>query len=225
MAFPIINPFPDPKNVHIYKLVKHILENFYHPNKPFMIGIAGAGGAGKTTFATNLTKFIGQGRSLAIDLDDYLLSREERGKLEITGYNPRANKLLLARTNVENLKTRISITKPRYDHLTGKVLSEEQASPRDIIIIEGVTTFYPELQELYDLSFFLDASDETQIKSRINRDVQERGYTLEEAIALFKAVQPDYQRYVEPTKASADIICSVDINYVMLPMHIAEHYR
>lgn len=225
MSFAITNPVPDSKNEHVYELVKRVLEKFYCSGEPFVIGISGAGGAGKTTFATNLTKFIGEELSLAIDLDDYLVSREERGKLEVTGYNPNANKLSLARSNLEYLKARKTAMKPRYDHTSGKVLPSEEVKPHEVIIVEGVTTLYPELKELYNLSFFLDASDETQIKSRITRDVKERGYTLEEAIALFKAVQPDYQRYIEPTKSFADIIFAVDTNYIMTPTHIAGRFR
>ena len=192
MGFKVRNSIPDKKNECVYLIIKRVLELQKIEERPFFIGISGAGGAGKTTFANNLTRFIGERKSLAIDLDDCLISREERGKLEITGYNPLANRLSMARKNIEELSCKQSIMKPRYDHSTGKVLPDEQLKSKSVIIIEGVTTFYPELNELYDLGFFLDASDETQIKSRINRDVNERGYSLEEALALYKAVQPDY---------------------------------
>lgn len=215
----------DIKNRHIYLLVKHLLENHLEGESIKLFGISGAGGAGKTTFAGNLTKFLGIKNSLAIDLDDYLISREERSKLEITGYNPRANKLALARANFTDLIGNKAIRKPRYDHSTGKVLSDENVNPNKIVIVEGVTTLYPELREIYDISFFLDASDETQIKSRITRDVAERGYTLDEALELFKATKPDYQRFIEPTKEFADIVLGVNIDYIMTPTHIATRFR
>ncbi len=75
------------------------------------------------------------------------------------------------------------------------------------------------------MSFFLDAPNETQIKSRITRDVNERGYTLEEALKLFHTIQPDYKRFVEPTKDFADIVYHVDIDYIMTPIHIAKRFR
>jgi len=214
----------DIKNTRIFQLVETILKNHYTKG-PFLIGISGAGGAGKTTLAKNLCEFIGEKYSLTIDLDDYLISRQERGKLEVTGYNPIANKLHVAHNNLEGLRLGNKIKKPKYDHRTGEILPEEEVEPKDIIIAEGVTTLYPELRELYNLSFFLDAPNETQIKSRITRDVIERGYTLEEAIALFHAVQPDYKRFIEPTKAFADIVVHVSIDYIMTVAHIADRFR
>lgn len=215
---------PDAKNSHTYKHFATILPKS-QSDHVFLVGIAGAGGAGKTTYANNLCKFIGAENALAIDLDDYLISRKDRGKLEITGYNPDANKLHLARQHLETLACGKAIRKPTYDHRTGELGPEQDVKPKRIVIFEGVTTLYPELRELYDCSFFLDAPDETQIKSRITRDVKERGYTLEEALKLFHAVQPDYRRFVEPTKAFADIICHVSPEYVMTVTHCAERFR
>ena len=224
MAIIINGKITDIKNTHIFQLVETILKKHYI-NNPFLIGISGAGGAGKTTFAKNLCEFIGEEYSLTIDLDDYLISRQERGKLEVTGYNPVANKLHLEHNNLEDLKLRNKIKKPKYNHRTGEILPEEEVKPKEIIIAEGATALYPELRELYNLSFFLDAPNETQIKSRITRDVIERGYTLDEAIALFHAVQPDYKRFVEPTKAFADIIFHVSIDYIMTVTHIKDNFR
>lgn len=216
---------PDAKNEQVYILVRKLLDSYFVGDGKKLFGISGAGGAGKTTFASNLIKFFGAENSIAIDLDDYLISREERSKLEITGYNPRANKLALAREHLIALKSNKTVKKPIYDHSTGKVLPDGEVKPKNIILVEGVTTLYPELRELYDLSLFLDASDETQIKSRITRDVAERGYTLEEALDLFKAIKPDYQRFVEPTKKFADIVLSINTHYIMTPTHVDSRFR
>ncbi|MFH0870449.1 MAG: hypothetical protein V1866_05330 [archaeon] len=220
---PIIE-IPDPKNARAFEIVRTAVSRL-RQNRPFVIGITGAGGAGKTTFGNNISLYYGRDNCVSIDLDDYLLSREERGKLEVTGYNPQANKLFLAKENIEYLVTGKTISKPRYDHSTGKVLSDEQITPKSIIVIEGVTTLYPELRDLSDISFFLDALEETQIQSRIERDVKTRGYTREQALILFKTVQPDYLRFIEPTKESASVIFQVGIDYIMRPIHILEKLK
>lgn len=218
------NPVPDPKNSEAFDLVRWAVERF-KTSKPYLIGITGAGGAGKTTFGKNIEKYYGPENCVSIDLDDYLLSREMRGKLEISGYHPKANKLFLARANIEDLKAGKPMQKPVYNHSTGKVLPDEIVAPRELIIIEGVTTLYPELAELNDLSFFLDAEDETQIKSRIQRDVKERGYSLEEALALFHALKPDYERFIAPTKDRASVIVRVSPDYIMHPLHIDPKFK
>ena len=213
------NPVPDPKNKEAFDIVRFTVEK-YKTNMPYVIGITGAGGAGKTTFGKHIEKYYGSENCISIDLDDYLISREMRGKLEISGYNPKANKLFAARKNIEDLKIGKAIQKPIYNHSTGQVLPDETVRPRELIIIEGVTTLYPELVELTDLSFFLDAQEKTQIKSRIKRDVTERGYTLEEALTLFHALKPDYERFIAPTKDRALIIFSVGPDYTMHPIYI-----
>jgi uridine kinase len=108
-----VNEIPDPKNEKAFNIVELAVERF-KKDKPFIIGITGAGGAGKTTFGNNIAQYYGQNNCVSIDLDDYLISREERGKLELTGYNPRANKLFLARQNIENLISRKATIKPIY---------------------------------------------------------------------------------------------------------------
>ncbi len=218
------NPIPDTKNQEAFNIVKFAVEK-YKINWPYTIGITGAGGAGKTTFGQNIEKYYGSENCISIDLDDYLICREMRGKLEISGYNPKANKLFMARKNIEELKAGKTIQKPVYNHSSGQVLPDETIEPKKLIIMEGVTTLYPELAELNDLSFFLDAQEETQIKSRIERDVNKRGYTLEEALILFHSLKPDYERFIAPTKNIASVIFEVGPNYIMHPIHINSKFK
>lgn len=63
--------------------------------------------------------YFGKNYAVAIDLDDYLLSRSERGRLGLTGYQPGANRLNLAREHILQLKNDEAIQKPIYDHGTG----------------------------------------------------------------------------------------------------------
>jgi uridine kinase len=215
-----VNTNPDLKNTAAFDLVEIAIQRL-KKDKPFLIGITGAGGAGKTTFGNNIVKYYGRNNCVSIDLDDYLISREERGKLALTGYNPRANKLFLARQNIGDLASRKIIMKPRYNHTAGGILNDEEIIPKEIIVIEGVTTLYNELRDLYDVSFFLDALEETQIKSRIERDVKTRGYTLEQALTLYEALKPDYKRFIEPTKEFATVIFEVGPDYIMHPIKVS----
>ncbi|MCC7574723.1 hypothetical protein KO361_03975 [Candidatus Woesearchaeota archaeon] len=207
----VLNNITDLKNYKMFNLISFYLKN----KEQVCIGITGAGGAGKTTLAINLVNYFGVDNSLAIDLDDYLISREERGKLGLTGYQPEANNLILAREQILELKKGNEIKKPVYDHSTGKRERFEIVIPKPIMIFEGVTTLYDELDDVYDLSIFLDALEETQIKSRIERDVNIRSYTIDEALELYKNLKPYYAKYIEPTKKKANIIGEVGADYVI----------
>jgi phosphoribulokinase len=215
---------PDPKNAAAYSILENVVRKLACAY-PLVIGITGAGGAGKTTFGHFIMLYYGHENCASIDLDDYLISREERGRLGMTGYNPKANQLSLARRHLLELKNGRTISKPRYNHNTGKVMENETVAPKKLIIIEGVSTLYDTIAELNDFSFFLEATEKTQIKSRIMRDVNERGYTKREAILLYKNLKPEYKRFIEPTKAKASVIFKVTPDYVMHPIHIDARYE
>jgi phosphoribulokinase len=205
---------PDIKNHVAFSILEKSV-NKYKTSKPLIVGITGAGGAGKTTFADNIVLYYGKEHCATIDLDDYLISREERGTLGLTGYHPQANNLSLARDNILELINCKDIQKPTYNHVTGKSGETQIVNSRPLIIIEGVTTLYPELADLINISFYLDALESTQIQSRIERDVNKRGYTLQQALTLFEALKPDYKKYIEPGKKLASVVFEVGTDYVM----------
>lgn len=212
-----INPLPDNKNKIAFNIIEEVVNN-HEFLEPFFIGITGAGGAGKTTFGNNITEYFGKENCLSIDLDDYLISRDERRERDLTGYNPLANNLSLARKQLIDLSKGRTVMKPRYNHSNGKILSSEEIKPLPLIIVEGVTTLYDELRGIYSVAIFMDASEETQIQSRIERDVKKRGYSFEEAMLLYEKVKPDYKKFIEPTKEFADIEFIVNKEYVMRPV-------
>ena len=71
----------------------------------------------------------------------------------------------------------------------------------------------------------MDALEETQIQSRIERDVKHRGYSIAEALILYEAVKPDYHKFIEPTKVFASVVCEVGPDYVMHPLFIDNRFK
>ena len=80
--------------------------------------------------------------------------------------------------------------------------------PKEVIIVEGILVLNdPRLRDLMDIKIFVDTDDDIRIIRRIQRDMEERGRSLDSIINQYMAtVKPMYHQFIEPTKRYADII-------------------
>ena len=84
------------------------------------------------------------------------------------------------------------------------------ASGLQIMVLEGLHPFYDErVRSLYDFSIYLDISDEVKFAWKIQRDMKERGHSLESIKASIEARRPDFEAYIDPQKKHADVIIQV----------------
>lgn len=57
--------------------------------------------------------------------------------------------------------------------------------PADIIIVEGILIFYDQrLRDLFDMKLFVDADSDDRLARRVQRDIMERGRTLQQVSIL-----------------------------------------
>ena len=77
-----------------------------------------------------------------------------------------------------------------------------------MILIEGILTLVePDLREVLDLRVFVDTDADLRVLRRVERDMRERGRSLESMVAQYQAtVKPMYERFVVPSKRHADLI-------------------
>merc|ERR1719183_1105061 len=61
------------------------------------------------------------------------------------------------------------------------------------------------VRDLLDFSLYLDISDEVKLNWKIQRDMEERGHSLESILASIEARKPDFDAYVAPQKKFADL--------------------
>lgn len=180
--------------------------------KPVVIGVAGGSGSGKTSVTKSISKRFPEKSILVIEQDYYYknqshLSFEERLK---TNYDhPLAfdNDLLIEHIN--KLIQNKPIDKPIYDykmHTRSKKVIP--VVPKEVIIIEGILILEdPRLVDLMDIKVFVDTDADVRIIRRLNRDIKERGRTLDSVIDQYvNSVRPMHLQFVEPTKRYADII-------------------
>lgn len=181
-------------------------------NEPLFIGISGGSGSGKTTIVRRIYKEVPERSIAIIEHDAYYkdqsnITYEERCK---TNYDhPFAFDTDLFVEHIKELKKGSVIQKPIYDYSTHNRKEETiKVEPKEIIIVEGLLVFYEErIRDLLDIKIFVDTDADIRILRRINRDMRDRGRSLESIMNQYMStVRPAHEQFIEPTKKYADII-------------------
>lgn len=180
--------------------------------RPVVIGIAGGTGSGKSTVVKEIYRTFDESCIAVLEQDSYYkdqsnLTFEERIKTNYDHPDAFDNALL-----VEHLNQLIhgkSINKPTYDFsIHNRVEKTNLVKSRDIIILEGILILNEEqIRNLLDIKIYVDTDADIRILRRIERDINERGRTLESVINQYlDVVRPMHLQFGEPSKRYADII-------------------
>ena len=179
--------------------------------KPYIIGVAGGSGSGKSTFAGRLKEAFPDQISL-VSCDNYYLPHDELPLEERAHLNydaPEALEFDLMVRHLEELKCGKSAHCPVYD-FTKHTRSDRETiiEPRPIILIDGILIFHDSaLRECMDLKIYVETDADERILRRARRDMKERGRDLDSVIEQYlTTVKPMHNTYVKPTKVFADII-------------------
>jgi uridine kinase len=179
---------------------------------PFLLGVAGGSGSGKTTVAERLAGFVG-GHDLALlRLDAYYRDRnhlplEERASINYD--HPDAFDWALFLDHVQALSDGLEVQVPVYDFATYLRLPDRvTVAPARIVVVEGILVLYePELRDRLDLRVYVDADADVRFIRRLRRDISERQRSTESVIEQYLAtVRPSHLQFVEPSKRYADVI-------------------
>ena len=178
---------------------------------PVIIGIAGGTGSGKSTITDAIRREV-KNQITLIPQDSYyknfgLLPIEKRNNINYDHPDSFDNELLME--HLKLLKKNIPIQKPIYDFKThSRIDKTTLIKPSRIIIVEGILIFENEqLRKLMDIKIFVDTDADIRILRRIDRDIKERGRSLESIVLQYRnTVQPMHIEFVEPSKRYADII-------------------
>jgi uridine kinase len=177
-----------------------------------VIGVAGGSGSGKTTVVRRIVDSLGLEQVTWLDHDRYYRDRndlrlEERAALNYD--HPDALETDLMVDHVRALKAGRAIEAPQYDFTRHARLAQtDEFLPRRALIVEGILVFTDAaLRDLMDLKVFVDTDSDTRFIRRLQRDVAERGRTMESVIDQYQStVKPMHLEFVEPSKRYADVI-------------------
>jgi uridine kinase len=180
--------------------------------KPFVIGIAGGSGSGKSTVTRQVLASIGPEMASVVYQDDYYLdqthlSADARRK---TNYDhPQAFDWPLMVQQVQSLCRGESIAMPRYDFTQDNRSGQTTTvQPAPVIVVEGLfALFDPDLRNMMSLKIFVDTAADVRFIRRLQRDISERGRSLDSVIHQYlETVRPMHKQFIEPTKRHADVI-------------------
>ena len=179
---------------------------------PLVIGLAGGTGSGKTTVATVIRQRVGADRIAYVPHDAYYLSLADfpSGDGSLVNWDhPAALDTDLMINHIKALKSGRAIDLPVYD-FTAYSRTERTArvEPQPIILVEGILLFAePNLRPVFDVKIFVDTDADIRFIRRLQRDIAERGRTVESVIQQYLAtVRPMHLEFVEPSKRYADVI-------------------
>jgi len=135
--------------------------------KTHVIGISGASGSGKSTFASALVALLeAKGLRTAVFAADAYFK------------NPLPT--MISPADGETYPDWNHPTSFDSDKLADDIITAKNSGEYDYILVEGVTIFcIPEVRNLADCKVFVDASIEMRIFRRINRNVITKGQTIE----------------------------------------------
>lgn len=177
-----------------------------------IIGVAGGSGSGKTTVAQRLLAAIGEEHIAYLPHDSYYRDLEAIPRIagEIVNFDhPDALETALLVQHLAQLRRGEPVQVPIYDFSTHSRSPQTRTLyPAPIVLVEGILVFAdPDLRAQFDMRLFVDADADIRFIRRLERDVNERGRTVESVIHQYlESVRPMHLEFVEPSKRYADVI-------------------
>jgi uridine kinase len=176
-------------------------------DKPYIIGIAGGSGSGKTFFLKCFLEHFNSDQVSLLSQDDYYFPVGEKMTADQNRlYNfdvPEAIDREHFYSDVTKLISKETIYKKEYTFnnptATAKML---EIKPAPILLVEGLFIFhFEEIARLLDLRIFIEADLDIALKRRLKRDLDERGYTYDDILYKWENhALPAYKAYLLPHK-------------------------
>ena len=185
---------------------------FAEGKKPFVVGVAGGTGAGKTTVTAAIIAAIGPELVAVLPEDAYYreyVHLSEADRVKINWDHPDAIEVDLLLAHIHHLLAGRSIERPVYDFAAYARLPETvHIEPRPVVLVEGILIYVDErLRDVFDVKVFVDTDADLRFIRRLERDVEQRGRSVKSVVQQYLAtVRPMHLAFVEPSKRFADII-------------------
>ena len=179
-----------------------------------IIGISGHGASGKTTFAHDLIRLLGQEDVNDINTDPYIIGSDlrkyamieyeynnEHHRDKMTACHPAAHNILALERDLHMLREGLDLYTIGTHYTKSRLLS----SHNRINIVEGMSVAFTD-PDLYDLKIYLYTDGETELRRRGVRDVAERGTELDYLVKSHEGRRIQYELFMHPYHHNSDIV-------------------
>ncbi|MCL4247631.1 MAG: uridine kinase [Anaerolineae bacterium] len=180
--------------------------------RPVTMAVAGGSGSGKTTVSNAILDRVGSHNIAYLPHDAYYKDLSELSTEHGSAINfdhPDALDTPLMVEHIRQLQRGEPVEIPIYD-FTRNARTEERLriAPHPIILVEGILVLSePSLRDIFDVKIFVDTDADLRFIRRLQRDVIERGRSVESVIKQYLAtVRPMHLEFVEPSKRYAHVI-------------------
>lgn len=195
---------------------------------PFIIGISGGSGSGKSTITRKVIEAAGTEHTAVIVQDNYYLDQSDltfEQRIRTNYDHPHAFDWPLMVAQIDDLRNGLPIKMPLYDFTEHTRSSKtERVAPAKVIVVEGLFALYDKaLRDMMSMKIYVDTDPDVRFIRRLTRDINERGRSMENVIEQYKStVRPMHNQFIEPTKRYADLILPQGANEPAVDMITAK---
>ncbi|WP_251044216.1 nucleoside/nucleotide kinase family protein [Arthrobacter sp. ISL-48] len=208
-------PFPETLDADMDQLSQRILQKLT-PGSRLVLGLCGAPGAGKSTFAEQLAAGLGGDNAVVVPMDGFHLGHDvikdspklhRKGAIDtfdVSGYRSLLQRIRAREEDV--------VYAPAYRRGLEEPIAASIAVPKDVpvVITEGNYLLAPELAWLavraeLDEVWFLETPDELRLKRLVDRHVR-FGKALSQAVEWVRGTDEPNAEFIRTTRNSADLI-------------------
>ncbi|MDB4922883.1 uridine kinase [Mucilaginibacter sp.] len=180
-------------------------------NKPYILGIAGGSGSGKTFFLKCFLEHFSTDEVCLVSQDDYYFPvAHNMTKEENILYNfdlPSTIDHDHFEADIESLMNGQTILKKEYTFNNAVAVPKMlEIKPAPILIVEGLFILhFKKISETLDLKIFIEADNDIALQRRLKRDLIERGYSHDGVMYKWiNHVVPAYKEFLLPYRDECD---------------------
>lgn len=186
---------------------------------PYVVGISGGSGSGKTTFIERLKKDFTDQEVCIVSMDNYYRPREEQEVDQNGIRNFDRPESIDSEALYDDLKRLIAGEGfDRLEYTFNNAAAEPSMIhyyPAKVIIVEGLFLFhFAKISDLLNLKLLIHADNVKKLIRRVKRDNKERNYPLDDVLYRYEHhVLPSYNAYIAPHADRVDIVINNNHNF------------